>query len=136
LGTFVGVLACLALPLAAVGIYGVMAYLVSQRTREIGIRMALGASRADVVSLILRQGIRPVIVGSSIGLLLSAAASSIVHAFLVFPGSPDMLFGGSFLDPASFVGLPCFLAAVALLASYVPARRASKVDPMVALRYE
>ena len=136
LGIFVGVLACLALPLAAVGIYGVIAYLVSQRTREIGIRIALGATRPDILSLILRQGIRPVIVGASVGLVLSAATSSIVHAFLVFPGSPDMLFGVSFLDPASFVGLPCFLAGVALLASYIPARRAAKVDPMVALRYE
>ena len=136
LGIFVGVLACLALPLAAVGIYGVMAYLVSQRTREIGIRMALGATRRDVLSLILRQGIHPVMVGASLGLLLSVAASSVVHAFLVFPGSPDMLFGVSFLDPSSFVGLTCFLAGVALFASYIPARRAAKVDPMVALRYE
>jgi len=122
--------------LAAVGIYGVMAYLVSQRTREIGIRMALGATRADVLRLILRQGMRPVIIGAGLGLLLSAAASSFVHSFLVFPGSPDMLFGVSFLDPASFVGLSCLLAAVALLASYIPARRAMKTDPIVALRYE
>ena len=136
LGLFVGILACLALPLAAVGIYGVMAYLVSQRTREIGIRMALGATRADVLRLILSQGMRPVAIGATLGLLLSAVASSAVHALLVFPGSPDMLFGVSFLDPVSFVGLSCFLGAVALLASYIPARRAMKVDPMAALRYE
>ena len=136
LGTFVAVLAGLALPLAAVGIYGVMAYLVSQRTREIGIRMALGATRADVLNLVLRQGMRPVILGASLGFLLSAAASSAAHAFLVFPGSPDMLFGLSFLDPSSFVGFTCILAGVAALASYIPARRAANVDPMVALRYE
>lgn len=136
LGLFVGILACLALPLAAVGIYGVMAYLVSQRTREIGIRMALGATRSDVLRLILRQGMRPVLIGATLGLLLSAVASSGVHALLVFPGTPDMLFGVSFLDPASFLGLSCFLGGVALLASYIPARRAMQVDPMAALRYE
>ncbi len=136
LGTFVGILACLALPLAAVGIYGVISYLVSQRTREIGIRMALGATKADVLNLILRQGMHPVIIGAALGLLLSATASSVVHAFLVFPGAPDALFGVSFLDPLSFVGLSCLLTAVALLASYIPARRAMRVDPMAALRYE
>jgi macrolide transport system ATP-binding/permease protein len=136
LGTFVGILACLALPLAAVGIYGVMAYLVSQRTREIGIRMALGATRTDVLSLILRQGMHPVILGAALGLLFSAAASSVVHAFLVLSGAPDVLFGVSFLDPLSFVSLSCLLTAVALLASYIPARRAMRVDPMAALRYE
>ena len=136
LGTFVGILACLALPLAAVGIYGVMAYLVGQRTREIGIRMALGATRTDVLRLVLRQGMHPVIFGATLGLVFSAAASSIVHAFLVLPGAPDVLFGVSFLDPLSFVSLSCFLTAVAMLASYIPARRAMRVDPVVALRYE
>ena len=136
LGTFVGVLACLALPLAAVGIYGVISYLVSQRMREIGIRMALGATKADVLNLILRQGMHPVIVGAALGLLLSATASSVVHAFLAFPGAPDALFGVSFLDPLSFVSLSCFLTAVALLASYIPARRAMRVDPIAALRYQ
>jgi predicted permease len=134
LGTFVGILACLALPLAAVGIYGVISYLVSQRTREIGIRMALGATKADVLNLILRQGMHPVIIGAALGLLLSATASSVVHAFLVLPGAPDALFGVSFLDPLSFVSLSCLLTAVALLASYIPARRAMRVDPMAALR--
>jgi ABC-type antimicrobial peptide transport system permease subunit len=135
LGTFVGILACLALPLAAVGIYGVMAYLVGQRTREIGIRMALGATRTDVLRLVLRQGMYPVIIGATLGLVFSATVSSVVHAFLVLPGMPDVLFGVSFLDPLSFV-TSCFLTAVAMLASYIPARRAMRVDPIAALRYE
>jgi putative ABC transport system permease protein len=136
LGTFVAVLAALALPLAAVGIYGVIAFSVSQRTREIGIRMALGANRADVLRLILRQGMRPVIVGGSLGLIFSMAASTAVHAFLVFPGVPDVLFGESFFDPLSFVGLTCFLGFVALLAGFIPARKAMRIDPMEALRSE
>lgn len=136
LGTFAGLLAALSLPLAAVGIYGVIAFLVSQRTREIGLRMALGATRGDVLRLILRQGMRPVIFGAGLGLLLSLAASTVVHAFLVFPGVPDMLFGGQFFDPFSFVGLTCFLGSVALLASYIPARRAMRIEPMAALRTE
>jgi len=98
--------------------------------------MALSATKADVLNLILRQGMHPVIIGAVLGLLLSATASSVVHAFLVFPGAPDALFGVSFLDPLSFVGLSCLLTAVALLPSYIPARRAMRVDSMVALRYE
>ncbi len=136
LGTFVAVLALLALPLAAAGIYGVMAFLVSQRTREIGIRMALGATRSEVLRLILSQGMRPVVFGASLGLLLSLAAATATHAFLIFPGVPDMLFGISFFDPATFIGLTCFLGGIALLASFVPAQRAMRVDPMAALRYE
>jgi ABC-type antimicrobial peptide transport system permease subunit len=136
LGTFVAVLAVLALPLAAVGIYGVIAFLVSQRTREIGIRMALGATRADVLRLILSQGMRPVVFGASLGLLLSLGASTAVHAFLAFPGVPDVLFGVSFFDPLSFVGLTCFLGFIALLASFIPARRAMRVDPIAALRHD
>jgi predicted permease len=136
LGEFAGLLACLAVPLAGVGIYGVVAYLVSQRTREIGIRMALGATRGGVLRLILRQSMRPVAIGAGIGFVLSIAASSALHAFLVLPGVPDVLFGVSFLDPEVFLGLSLFLAAVALTASYIPARRAMRVDPMAALRYE
>jgi len=98
--------------------------------------MALSATKADVLNLILRQGMHPVIIGAALGLLLSATASNVVHAFLVFPGAPDALFGVSFLDPLSIVGLSCLLTAVALLPSYIPARRAMRVDSMVALRYE
>jgi len=136
LGVFAGLLACLAVPLAGVGIYGVVAYLVSQRTREIGIRMALGATRSGVLRLILRQSMSPVAIGAGIGFVFSIAASSALHAILVLPGVPDVLFGVSFLDPEVFVGLSLFLAAVALTASYIPARRAMRVDPMAALRYE
>jgi len=136
LGVFAGLLACLAVPLAGVGIYGVVAYLVSQRTREIGIRMALGATRGGVLRLILRQSMSPVAIGAGIGFVFSIAASSALHAILVLPGVPDVLFGVSFLDPEVFVGLSLFLAAVALTASYIPARRAMRVDPMAALRYE
>jgi len=136
LAVFALLLAGLAVPLAGVGIYGVVAYLVSQRTREIGIRMALGATRGGVLRLILRQSMRPVAIGACIGFVLSVAASSALHAFLVLPGVPDVLFGLSFLDPEVFVGLSLFLAGVALAASYIPARRAMRVDPMAALRYE
>ena len=136
LGVFALLLACLAVPLAGVGIYGVVAYLVSQRTREIGLRMALGATRGGVLRLILRQSMRPVAIGAGIGFMLSVAASSAIHALLVLPGVPDVLFGVSFLDPVVFFGLSLFLAAVALTASYIPARKAMRVDPMAALRYE
>jgi len=133
---FAVMLAGLALVLAAIGIYGVMAYLVSQRTREIGIRIALGATRHDVLRVVLWQGLRPVIAGATIGLACSAAVSSLLHAALTFPGVPDPLFGVGLFDPITFAGLSCFLVGIALLASFVPARRAMKVDPLIALRHE
>jgi macrolide transport system ATP-binding/permease protein len=133
---FAAVLACLAVTLAMVGIYGVMAYLVSQRIREIGIRVALGASRGAVLRLVVRQGMRPVFIGGASGLAGAAVVSSVLRATLAFPSAPDLLFGVSMWDPATFGGLSVFLAAVALVASYLPSRRALKVDPAVALRYE
>jgi putative ABC transport system permease protein len=133
---FAAVLATLALLLAGVGIYGVMAYLVSQRTREIGIRMALGAASAGVVRSVVLSGLRPVFVGMAVGIAAAAGASAMLHSTLSFPGSADLLYGVSFYDPTTFLGLSGFLLAVAALASLVPARRAVKVDPMVALRYE
>ena len=113
--------------LAAIGIYGVTAYAVTRRTREIGIRMALGARRADVVAMVLRQGIRLAVIGSAIGLLLAAGASQVLVGFL---------FGVPPLDPVIFGGAAALFAVVGLAACYVPARRATQVDPLAALRCE
>lgn len=121
------ILGVLALLLASIGIYGMVSYGVSRRVREIGIRMALGADNRDVVWLVVRQAMFPVLTGVVIGMILCAAASSIFSA---------ILFGVSPLDPGAFMLMPAFLLTVALLASYIPARRAMRVDPMIALRYE
>ena len=130
------ILAFLAVALGAVGLYGVMAFVVTQRTREVGIRLALGASKSDVLRLLVQQGMLPVIGGAGCGLVLSAAVSGVLHAVLVSPGMPDLLFGVSAFDPTVYAGLTALLAGVALLACAVPARRAMRVDPMIALRCE
>jgi predicted permease len=116
-----------ALLLAAIGIYGVMAYAAGQRTREIGIRMALGAQHIDVLKLIVGQGMRLVLLGLAIGLIGSFALTRVMGG---------LLFNVSTTDPATFLGISALLAAVALGASWLPAHRASKTDPLVALHYE
>ena len=116
-----------ALLLSAVGLYSVMAYVVSQRTREVGIRMALGADRGDVLKMITQQGMRLAAIGLGIGLVLSLALAKVLSSLLI---------GVSGYDVPTFILVPALLAAVALFASYLPARRATKVDPLVALRYE
>ncbi|MGI8732773.1 MAG: ABC transporter permease [Pyrinomonadaceae bacterium] len=122
-----GLLGLLALILTSIGVYGVVAYSVAQRTREIGIRMALGAQRKDVFKLVLRKGLVLVASGSAFGLVGCYWLSRLVS---------NQLYGVSPNDPATLVSVAVLLAAVALLASYIPARRATKVDPLVALRYE
>jgi putative ABC transport system permease protein len=122
-----GIFAGLALVLAAVGIYGVMSYSVAQRTREIGIRMALGAQRSDVLKMTIGGGLRLVLMGAAIGLVAALVLTRVMSS---------LLFGVSPTDPLTFVSISIVLISVAVLASYVPALRATRVDPMFALRYE
>jgi ABC-type antimicrobial peptide transport system permease subunit len=117
----------LALLLAAVGIYGVISYTTRQRSREIGIRMALGARQSDVFGLVLSQGLRMIVTGLAIGLLVSFALTRFMR---------NVLFGVRATDTGTFAAVAILLSVVALLACYIPARRAMRVDPMVALRYE
>jgi ABC-type antimicrobial peptide transport system permease subunit len=122
-----GFLAGLALLLTAIGVYGLLSFSVKRRTSEIGTRMALGASRGDVLRLVLKQGVGLI----AIGLVLGLAGALATTRFLA-----SLLFGVRATDASSFLGVSALLIAVGLLASYLPARRATKVDPMVALRYE
>jgi putative ABC transport system permease protein len=124
---FASILGAPGLTLASVGIFGAVSYAVARRTREAGIRMALGATKRDVVRMILADNMRPVLVGLLFGFIGASVAAYLLRA---------ILFGVSALDPVSFLGVSAFFLAVAMLAAYVPARGATRVDPMVALRYE
>ena len=126
-GIVLGAFGLLGLGLASVGIYGVMAYSVAQRTREIGIRVAIGANRGDVTGMVVRQGLRLVAVGGGLGLLGALGASQLIKSLLIT---------GRGVDPLSFLAVPLVLGAVALVATYVPARKAAAVDPVRALKYE
>ena len=125
--TLLASFAAVAVLLAAIGIYGVMAVAVVQRTKEIGIRMALGAVRRDVLALVVRQGFALAAAGLTLGVLGALALTGVMRS---------LLFSVSATDPAVFGGIVALLAAIALLACYLPARRAARVDPMVALRHE
>jgi len=123
LAIFAGV----ALALAAIGIYGVIAYMVNQGTREIGIRMALGATQRGILSLVVRQGMTLAAFGAALGLIGAFALTRLLGS---------LLFGVKATDPLTFFGISIVLVAIALLASYIPARRAARIDPMISLRCE
>jgi putative ABC transport system permease protein len=125
--TLLAIFAVVALILTIVGLYGVMSYAVAQRTNEIGIRMALGARFTDVLTLMFKQGMILVLIGEVIGLAGAFALTRVIRG---------LLFGVTPTDLATFIAVAVILAAVALLATFIPARRAAKVDPLVALRYE
>src|SRR5262249_23544967 len=125
--TLLGVFAGLATILGAIGIYGLMSYSVSQRTQEIGVRMALGARRGDVARIVLGQGLRVVLAGVAVGLLGAFAATRLMAT---------LLFGVTPTDAVTFAVVPALIVAVAMMACYVPVRRATQIDPLKALRYE
>lgn len=122
-----GALAAIALLLACIGVYGVTAYSVAQRTSEIAIRLALGAHSTDIRKLVLRQSVLPVVLGLGAGLLLAAALTPLLAG---------LLYGVPPSDPLTFASISAFLGTLGVVACYIPARRAMRVDPMVVLRYD
>ncbi|HEX6729408.1 MAG TPA: FtsX-like permease family protein, partial [Pyrinomonadaceae bacterium] len=126
--TLVGIFGFLGLLLASVGMYGVMAWMVSRRTREVGIRMALGAQPGDVFRLVLRQGLLLTVAGLVVGVVAAFIATRLIDT--------QQLYGVSPTDAVTFIAGAGLLTIVSLLACYIPARRATKVDPLIALRYE
>ena len=126
-GAVLGIFGLLGLGLAAIGLYGVMSYTVAQRTREIGIRMAIGAGRGDVIRLLMRQGLALVAFGTGIGLAFAVGAAKLARSQLYGSGGFDMI---------TFAAVPIVLLSVAALAIWIPSRKASGVDPVMALRRE
>ena len=126
--TLISIFGLVALLLATIGLYGVMVWMVSRRTREVGIRMALGAQSGDVLKLMLKQGMVLIASGVVVGLVTALIATRLIDT--------QQLYGVRATDPFTFAAIALLLTAVSLLACYLPARRATKVDPLVALRYE
>jgi putative ABC transport system permease protein len=126
-GVLLGLSGFLALALTSIGLFGVISYIVSQRTHEIGVRMALGARQRDVLRLVLRHGLFLTVIGLVVGLGISFGAAQLLSS---------LLYGIGPTDPTTFIGVALLMCVVAVLACYIPARRATRVDPMIALRYE